>query len=233
MATAQDLITRGLRRGRCIGRDQTPSAEDSADALTALNALLDVWWNDGLMVFQVQQENFALSVGNASRTIGTGGNFSTTRPLKIVDGCFVRSGGVDYPVRVLENRQEYDAIPVKTKAGRPFVLYYEPAFPLGTIYFYYVPDVADSIYLNSWKRLASLAALNTSVQLPPGYDQLIVDGLAIQQAPEYGLEAPRDVKKSFADTKRVLEQVNTRIPILEVDPMLLGRGAGYDISTDQ
>jgi hypothetical protein len=217
---------------RAIGRDQTASAEDSADGLVSLNALLDVWWNDGLTVYQIQQENFALVAGQASRTIGSGGNFNTTRPIKIVDGCFVRRNGTDSKVRVLENRAEYDAIPVKTTQGLPFALFYDPGMSTGTIYFYYVPDAADTIYLNSLKRLASLSALNTAVTLPPGYDQLIVDGLAIQLAPEYGLEAPASVLRSFAATRRVLEITNARVPVLETDPALLPRSAGYDINTD-
>jgi hypothetical protein len=95
VATANDLITAALRRARAIGKDQVPTADEAADCLAELNRMLDEWWNDGLAVFQIKQENFALVANQASRTIGVGGNFNTTRPLKLLDGCFVRRNGVD------------------------------------------------------------------------------------------------------------------------------------------
>lgn len=229
MSTATDLITAAYRRGRILGRDQVPSAAESADGLTALNRMLDTWWIDRLAVFQVQQENFALVVGASSRTIGVGGNFNTTWPLKIVEGCFVRRSGVDYPVTVIDDRVQYDKIRVKSNSGMPMALFYDRAYPLGTIYFYYTPDVADTIYLNSWKRLQTLAALVTPVVLPPGYEQLIVDGLAIKLCPEFGLAAPKDVRDSFASVKKSLEQLNAPSLVMSIDANLLPRGAAYDI----
>lgn len=232
MATANDLITASYRRARILGVDQVPSASEAADALAALNRLLDLWWNDRLLVFQVVQENFALVAGQASRTIGVGGNFNTNRPVKLVDGCFVRRNGVDYPLNVIEDRTRFDAIAVKSVQGLPAVVFYDPAYPLGTLYFYYVPDAADTVYLNSWKRLQTLAALVTAISLPPGYEDLIVDGLAIKLAPDFGLSAPQDVKQSFANGKRTLGRVNAPSLVMTVDPMLLPRGFGYDINSD-
>lgn len=231
MATANDLITAAFKRGRILGADQVPGASEAADALAAFNRMLDTWWIDRLAVFQVQQENFPLVVGQASRTIGVGGNFNTTWPVKIVEGCFVRRGGVDYPVKVIDDRTEYDRIRVKSSAGMPLALFYDRAYPLGTIYFYYVPDVADTIYLNSWKRLQTLAALVTAISLPPGYEELIVDGLAIKLCPDYGMTAPQDVKQSFSTTKKLLGQVNAPSLVMSMDPNLLPQRAGYDIRT--
>lgn len=230
MATATDLITRALRRARAIGRDQVVAAEDSADGLTSLNALLDVWWNERLAVFYVLREQLTLTAGQASRTIGSGGNFNTTRPVKVLDS-YTRRNNVDTPLRVVD-QTEYDAIPDKTVQGIPRWMYYNPTPTIGTLYFYPVPDQADALFLNSYARLQSLAALNTSVTLPPGYDQLVVDGLAIQLAPEYGREAPPDVKRSFARTMRVLKRVNAPAPVMSMPGELLPRTGGYNINVE-
>jgi hypothetical protein len=231
VATANDLIIASYRRGRILGVDQVPSASESADALAALNRMLDAWWNDRLLVYQIVQENFPLVAGQVSRTIGVGGNFNTTRPVKLVDGCFVRQSGVDYQLVVIEDRTQYDAIEVKSTPGRPRYVFYDPSYPLGTLYFYYVPDAADTVFLNSWKRLQSLAALVTAVSLPPGYEELIVDGLAIKLCPDFGLSAPTDVRASFATNKRTLSRVNAPSLVMSVDPMLPGRSGVYDINT--
>lgn len=48
MATARDVITRALRRGRIIGSAETPSAEQSATAIDTLNDMLEAWRDEGL-----------------------------------------------------------------------------------------------------------------------------------------------------------------------------------------
>ncbi len=231
MPAAIDLLTAAFRKGRILGADQVPTDSESADALAALNRMLDAWRIDKQLVYQVVQENFALVAGQASRTIGAGGNFDTSWPVKIVEGCFVRRNGEDTPIKVLEERVQYDAIPIKTTQGLPRWLFYDRAYPLGTIYFYFVPDAADQVYLNSWKQLQAIADLAAVVTLPPGYEDLIVDGLAIRLCPEYGLEVPQSVKTNFATTKRNLGNVNAASLVMEVDSALLPRGAGFDIRT--
>jgi hypothetical protein len=229
VATANDLITAALRRGRCIGKDQVPTADEAADCLAELNRMLDEWWNDGLAVFQIKQENFPLVANQASRTIGVGGNFNTTRPLKLLDGCFVRRNGIDSWVTVLEDRTLYDGIGVKTATGLVKYVYYDPAMPTGTLYFYPVPDQADTIYLNSPARLQNVAALVTAISLPPGYDGLVLNGLAVREAPEYGLEAPASVVKVFGRAMRILKRTNTKRVVMQSDPALLPRTGYVDI----
>jgi hypothetical protein len=48
--------------------------------------------------------------------------------------------------------------------------------------FYPTPDQAYPVYIDSWSRLQNIAALNTPISLPPGYNRLIVNGLAIALA---------------------------------------------------
>lgn len=234
MATANDLITRALRRARVLGMDQVPSAEVAADALAELNSMLDEWWNERLAVFHVLQENFALVAGQPSRTIGPGGNFVTTRPLELLDGCFVRRDGKDYNVTVLRDRSLYDNIVSKTGAsGIPEYIFYDAAMPAGTLYFWPVPDQADQVYLNSPGRLQIVAALVTPMLLPPAYDGLVVGGLAIRLAPQYGLEAPPSVKNQFARTMRVIKRTNSTAPVMGFDAALLPRSKGINIVTGE
>lgn len=234
MATANDLITRALRRARVIGKDQVPTADEAADALAELNSMLDEWWNERLAVYHVLQENFALVAGQASYTIGTAMNFATTRPLKLLAGCFVRRAGVDFQVTVLDDRTLYDRIIRKTGVSAiPEFIFYDAAMPTGTIYFFPVPDAADTVYLNSPARLQGALALVTTVSLPPAYDGMVVNGLAIRLAPEYGLEAPQSVKTQFARTMRTVKRTNAQAVMLGFDAALLPRSGRFDIYSGQ
>lgn len=231
MATANDLITRAFRRGRILGKDQVPVADEAADALSELNDLLDLWWNDTLAVFHILQESFALVAGQPSRTIGAGANFATTRPVKIMDGCFVRRNGVDTPVTVIRDRTLYDALSLKSVQGLVEYVFYDATVPTGTLYFYPTPDQADTIFLNSLSRLQTIAALVTPILLPPGYNSLVVNGLAIALCPDNGMEAPASVVRAFALAKRTLALVNYQIPVLGLDSALLPRTGRFDITT--
>jgi len=144
MATVRTLILRAFRRSRSIGVDQTPSADEENEALDTLNQLLDSWWTERLAVYQILQENFSLGSGVTSRTMGSSGNFNTTRPIKIT-GAFIRDSTTDYPLRVAEDRSEYDNITDKTVTGFPSLLFVDTAYPLLTLYFWPVPDQAYAL----------------------------------------------------------------------------------------
>ena len=229
MATANDLITRAFRRARVIGKDQVPTADEAADALAELNSLLDVWWNERLAVFHILQESFALVAGQPTRTIGATGQFVTTRPLELVDGCFTRRDSIDQTLAVLKDRSLYDGISVKSLAGRPKYVFYDATMTNGILYFWPTPDAADTVFLNSPSRLQSVAALVTSISLPPGYDNLVVNGLAVAIAPEYGVECPASVSRSLARTMRALKRTNSPSPVMGFDNALLPRNGQYNI----
>jgi hypothetical protein len=48
MATALDIVTRALRSLRVLASGDTPSADEAADGLTALNDMLFAWRIDGI-----------------------------------------------------------------------------------------------------------------------------------------------------------------------------------------
>lgn len=229
MATAQDLITAALRRARCIGRDQVPNAEESADGLAELNRMLEEWSIEGLTVFRIQQDNFPLVAGQASRTIGPTGNFVTARPIKLLAGCFVRRNGVDTGVTVIEDRTRFDSWPVKTLQGLVQAVFYDPTGTNGTLYFKPVPDAADTIFLNQPAQLGSIAALVTALTFPPGYNSLVLNGLAVRLAPEFGMEAPASVLRALGRITRLIKRSNTKSIIMDVDPALRLRGGYVDI----
>lgn len=226
MATANDLILRAFRRGRVIGKDQVPAPDEAADALAELNDLLDVWWLDKLAVFHILVEQFALQANKQSYTMGTGGDFNTTRPVKVVPGSKFTLSGIDRQLAVMLDRKSWDEIPYKSIVAPPQALFVDEAYPLATLYFYPVPDQAYPVYINSLARLQNIAALNTAISLPPGYNSLLVNGLAIAICAEYGLEAPDSVKLAFARTKRALALINYELPVLSLPASVMPRIAG-------
>lgn len=207
MATALDMIKKSLRLISAIGQaNPTPTAGQATDSLAALNSMLESWSIQRLFVYKIYDETVSWTSGQSSRTIGSGGNFSTTRPSRVLDG-FTRISNIDYPYRSID-KDEYDAIANKTiQSSYPDVIYYDNTASLGVLYAYPVPNATLSIHLNTWKQLQSFAALTDVVALPPGYQRAIEYNLAIELQGEYpDLPLPDSVVRiagqSLADLKR-------------------------------
>lgn len=226
MATANSIIKRAIRLITADSSITTPDAYQLADGLEALNAMTDAFSIERLMIYQILEENFSLVASTASYTIGSGGTFNTTRPVKI-ENAFIRdSGNNDYPVTIIHN-ETYDAFTLKTSdANYPEYLYYDPQYPLGKIYLYPTPNTTYTLYINSWKQLQSFASGATTVALPPGYEDMLAYNLAVRIAPEYGVQAPQLVMKLATDTKAQIKRHNTVPVLLSVSDVAMLGGQG-------
>ena len=238
MPTALALITRSMRLARVLRKGESLDSDESADGLVALNAMLDSWQIDRLLVYQIVQVSNTWPAATTSRTIGSGGNFTQQRPVKI-DSAFVTDSNSNwYEVRVLQDRTEYDSIVIKTtESTLPQYLFMDPAYPLGVIYLYPVPSAAVTLKLNTWQTLQSFAALTTDLSLPPGYQRAIEYNLAIEFGPEFGANISPEVKRVAMESKAAIQSLNAPSMVARVDNAVASLGqlngrSGYDIYSD-
>ena len=238
MPTALALITRSMRLAKVLRKGESLDSDESADGLVALNAMLDSWQIDRLLVYQIVQVSNTWPAATTSRTIGSGGNFTQQRPVKI-DSAFVTDSNSNwYEVRVLQDRTEYDSIVIKTtESTLPQYLFMDPAYPLGVIYLYPVPSAAVTLKLNTWQTLQSFAALTTDLSLPPGYQRAIEYNLAIEFGPEFGANISPEVKRVAMESKAAIQSLNAPSMVARVDNGVaalgqLGGGGRWDIYAD-
>lgn len=208
MATAQTLINRALRLCGVIGSGETPTSDDTADCLIALNAMLDSWRNERLMVYAISENTLTMTVGDSSYTIGSGGDLNTTRPVKI-EHAFMRVSDIDYPVAVVDKRR-FDAIQDKTVTSDLIdMIYYNPSMSTGTLKVWPVPSVANVLHLGLWEPITAFSAASDTVTLPPGYERALAYNLAIEIAPEYGRKASQEVVEIARMSKGDIKRVNS------------------------
>lgn len=223
------MIESAMGKMLVLGPGDSATANEAAALLYDMNAMLDAWSIDKLLVYQIQQTNHSWASGNASRTIGSGGNFNTTRPYKIEpQGNFFRtSGNLDYPLQVYP-RQLYDQIVQKSAGGSiPEFLFVDTGYPLITLYAYPVPSETLTLYLNHWKPLQSFSGLSTDLSLPPGYQAAIEFNLALWSAYRFGrkaVEAAAALKDQAALLKAAIKSVNRDDMVATIDPALTGAG---------
>lgn len=230
MTTALDMITRAMRLIGAIGEGETVTPYDAQTGLDALNSMLDSWSLDELAVYQIQQEQFTLTPSVASYTIGSGGAFNTVRPVQIRGGFYRDASSNDYPFSVIELNQ-WNGLTPKNQLGYNIeYLYYSPAYPLGSINLWPVPQEAGTLFIDSLKALQSFANLTTQLSLPPGYKRMIEYNLAVEIAPEFERSVSAEVAKIAQDSKAAVQRINAPANVLVMDDALMTNRGIYDIN---
>lgn len=221
--TANSMIISALGKIQVLGIDANITAQEAADGLYDLNAMLDSWGIDRSLIYQKQQTTHSWTANASSKTIGSGGDFNTTRPTRIEqDGVFFRdSNSNDYPVTVLP-RVNYDRLTDKSASGSiPEFLFYDDNFPTRTLYVHPIPSQALTLYLTSWKPLQTFSSLTTDISLPPGYQAAIEWNLAIWSAPRYGAAAKaaaRDLERFATVLKASIKSTNNESLVAGIEP---------------
>ena len=210
MATAQTLIDRAMRLIGAVESGESPTPTESADCLTALNAMIESWQTERLIVYAYVDTPFTLVSGDSSYTVGPTGNFALTpRPSKL-ENCFVRASNIDYPIEVVD-QERWFAIPDKTTSSDiPTFAYYEPTLATGNLQLWPVPNTAHSLHIVTWSPISSFAALSTTVALPQGYERVLAYNLAVEISPEFQLPLPPTVQQIAAESLAMIKRANQR-----------------------
>lgn len=215
MATASSIVLRGLQLlGDKVVGDTLTTAEQTT-YLAVLNSMLDSWRIDKLMVFRIIESAFTLTTSARTYTIGVGGNFNIERPDRLEDSSFILYQNAEYFVQLVDET----TFAVQQTTGQtqmPRMLYYDRAFPLGNIYFDFIPDKAYDFHLKSWSALQQFTSINDPMTLPAGYQRALESNFAMEVAPGYVSSSPELVKIA-KESKTKIMAANTRTTYLRMD----------------
>lgn len=243
MYTANDIIRAAMRLIQVSAVDTDLTASELEDGLQSLNRMLDSWSADELTLYQVIRETFNLATGQNPYTMGYGGDFNTSRPMKIVDAYLTLNNGsipVSYPMQVL-GYDDYNAIRLKTlQTNFPNYIYWQPSFPLSEVYIYPVFAPNDpatqgpaTITLTSWKPFDIILDPTAYMSFPPGYWEAIVFNLAVRIAEEYQFDMRPTTVQIAANSLKRLKRMNQRTPTLQTDVSLMNTSQlRYNIYSD-
>lgn len=153
------------------------------------------------------------------------GDFKMQRPLRITNAftrIYTQGSGLDYPIEIVDQKRYVDIGFKAIQAPWPIVLWYNPTYPLGTIFVYQNPSGSAELHLYTDLILTNLASLTQEIVLPQGYARMIKRMLARELAPEYGaIWSPQQEKlaKEAYDYVKSLNAVPT--PVSNYDPELI------------
>lgn len=228
--TGRDLITAALRLIGASAPGESIASAEATDGLSAFNRMLGSWSTDGLLIYAETQETpFTLTAGDATVTMGTSGDI-TTRPQEIVKAV-IRDGSTDHPVDILSISEWASITNKSVQSTYPRALYDDGGYPQRIITLYPVPSAAKSLILWTKRPLTEISTLDTTISLPPGYEEALIYNLAIRLAPEYGKVVPDAVVLVATESKAGLKRANRRPSYLQVDEALTATGGRFNFDT--
>jgi hypothetical protein len=229
--TAGDQINRALRLLGILAEGEAPSAATSQDCLMALNQMIDSWNTERLSVFSTQDQVFLWPVGEISRTLGPTGDFVGNRPVYFDDATYYRDPGtnVSFGIKFI-NQQQYDGIAVKTVTSTyPQVIFVNMTFPDVTMFIYPRPTRLLEWHFVSVEELNKPADLATTLYYPPGYLRAFTYNLAMEFAPEFGVEPSQQVQRIAMTSKRDLKRVNNPDDVMSMPYSLIATRQRFNI----
>jgi hypothetical protein len=205
-------------------------------ALEALNSLLDAWSTDNLLTWTRPKLPMALVPGQQVYTWGeaTGAlqpDIVGVPPVRL-DLCLLEIGGEpvqDWQVTVLDQTQFESYIWLKTMQSTYVeYVYLEDTRPVKRLYTWPVPQSPGyTLQLLPWPAQPQYTHWDAGLEWPNGYLRLMAYNLAVELAPEYGLEASPTVQRIAEQTKRDLAPINARVGRLSLSPGQPARTSGW------
>ena len=230
-ATAGEIIKGALRLIGQLAEGEEPSAETMQDSITAINQMIQSWDIERLSVFSTQDQVFTWPANTASRTIGPTGDFVGNRPIEVDDATYFKdpSSGLSFGIKLI-NQQQYDGIAMKTVTSTyPQVIWVNNTFPDMEMTVYPVPTRALEWHIISVEQLTEVSSVATDMYFPPGYLRAFRYNLAMELAPEFGVEPSPQVQRIAMSSKRNLKRVNNPFDLMAIPYPIVATRQRYNI----
>lgn len=222
---------------------ETPGTNESSEALDVLNQMIDQWNNEKLMIYTLTNNLFTVTAGTTEYTIGpegSGADWESAYPVRPMQvqryAAFIRANqsglNTDYAMDYYPNDRFQNIFQKDITTNYPYAWTCDWDYPIATIRIYPKPTIDLQFGLTEWAQLTKAASLTDSLVFPPGYESAIAYNLALELAPEYGVEPSAVVVDKARETKFVLKRANQQPVLMTVDRNLLTHGV-YSIFGDR
>ena len=238
ISTARDIVTAALRDLGVLASGETATASDASDGLDALNALIDQWKAERLLIYTVTRTTWSITASDGEYSVGTGGDISVARPVFVSAVRYIDTSttpDTEYDLGEPLTEDQWAAISLKADTNvYPTCYYYNPTYPLGTLTLWPAPTcttLQGALYAPA--ASGEFSALTTAISHPPGYRRMMIKNLAVELAPSYVKSTPPEILRAAEESMAVVKRTNARISDQKFPASVLGSGHGsYDIYTD-
>lgn len=223
--SARQIGTTALLLLGVASAEQPISAFMAQNALEMLNAMLDAWSVERLLTWTRPKVPLVLVPGRATYTWGV-----STPPADIPREPPVRlelalltvedtTPGLEWEVVILDQAEYEAGVTMKgMTSSYPTALFLEPTRPVAQLHVWPVPDHPYTLQLLPWSAHAPYAAWDDVISWPNGYARAFQFNLALELAPQYGVEPSPLVLRTAEESKRALYVPNVEVGRLSLMP---------------
>lgn len=242
--TVLQLCSEAIRECGAIGVGQTALQQDIDEAQSRLQWMLQQWERKRWLVYHLVTLS-KTSTGAQSYSVGPAGDIDTgvgsVRPARI-ESAFLRQltqsqpNQIDYPLEILESREDYNHIALKQLQSFPGYVFYDSDWPLGRVFAWPVPQASIyALHISVMAQLPQSFANSAAVfNIPYEYYAAMLYNLAMRLRPKYQLPTyPGDPLLALAkDSLNALRGANAQIARLQI-PTDIQRQGIYNIFSDR
>jgi hypothetical protein len=240
----EQLLTNALCDAGVIGIDEAPDQPILNRAFTQANWLLAQWARKRWLVYRLQDYSF-VSTGAQTYNVGNQQTVNINpRPDKI-EYAFVRflnqsnignnnsSTLVDIPLDIIVSHEDYSRITVKSIGTLPWRIFYDPAWPIGLLFPWPVPQAnLYEIHIGFKVVLPRFSSLQQPINFPPEYEAALNWCLARRFRVSYQMPSDPTVDSLARDALNVIREANMAVSVLRMPMYLRGRNKAYDYRSD-
>jgi len=158
---------------------------------------------------------FSLDGSETGTDIADGSNV-----LAVVGGS---ANAIDWPLTLLESREDYNAITMKGLPSFPSQAWYDPAMPFGRFYVWALPANIYELHISVRAPLQSFANLSDNILLPPEYMEALHYNLAGRVQIAYGMEVNPGIVGIASAALATIRAANSQIPLMKMPSAVMGR----------
>lgn len=236
MTKVRDLIGDALIEIGVYSPSDTVPAEDFAFGLRTLNRMIKVWNTENLTIYTVNRNVFNLTASQQTYTLGTGGNFNISRPVRVQSASVLintASTPLELPINIVTD-EEWQAVSIKgTTSTFPTKAWITGDLPLNNVWLWPVPtDATVQLVLYCWGQTVDYTDVNVTVIFPNGYEEAIVSTLALMLSSSYGVQPSQTLIQRSMLAKNNLQSLNVEPVFASIDPSLVNnRGRSLAVQT--
>lgn len=232
---AGELVTAALRKAGVIATGETPSAAEMQDGLSCLNLMIDSFSNEGLLLYKYSRILLTLTPGQASYTLGPGGQLDVDYFMKLSEARVIsQPGNVELPVRI-QNIQRFADVTIKDMQSTIVTdIFIDGDYPLYNLTVWPVPNQAQTLVLYVQNALTRVATSADTIAMPPGYESMLTYNLTVEYGAEFGVQInPMHIEKAN-ETKANIKRQNHKPVYMKSDVQgLTSNNSGFNIFTGE
>ncbi len=189
--TRDEIISEALQLIGVLESGGTADSNDVTSAARSLNLMVKSWVADGAKIWKVSEGELTLVDGQATYTLGTGGDLVIDKPISIIEARRNEtSSNIDTPIFSM-SRTDYMMLSSKALESIPTQYYFQPGLTTSSFTVWPVPGATEAanytIKLSYYSLLEDFDASSDNPDFPIEWGETLAYNLAIRLAPKFGV----------------------------------------------